>query len=170
MEIFIPFARGILYILMSVCVMAALGVVLLPNIFYAALCLVGVLIGTAGIYIALHADFLAVVQILIYVGAVMTLVIFAIMLTHSLGSKKGIEHNRLAVPALILSTFFFFFLAKWIDAAPWPIRASALAIVSTQKIGEAFMQTYIFPFEVISVVLIAALVGAVVIARREKEV
>src|SRR5436190_258147 len=96
-----------LYVLMGVCVLAAFGAVSLPNIFHAALALAATLIGVAGLYLALGAEFLAVVQILLYVGAVVTLLIFAIMLTQSLGSQTGRSKNSLGLPALGVCLIFF---------------------------------------------------------------
>lgn len=157
------------YVIMAVSALAALGVVLLPRIFHAALSLVIVLIGIALIFVALHADFLAAVQVLIYVGAVMTLIIFAIMLTERLTDKTLHQTNRLAFPGILCALAFLVIIGRLIYATGWSIRPeTATQKVSTARIGEALMGTYVFPFEVISVVLIAALVGAIVIARKDK--
>ena len=169
MEVLVPLAKTAVYLMMALTALAAIGVVLLGNIFYAALCLTAVLIGTAGIFIVLHADFLAVVQILIYVGAVMTLVIFAVMLTQRLSEKTVTQHNQLLIPGLLTTAFFFFVLSKAVLLTPWQIRPETMALPPTvSELGQAFMQTYIFPFEIISVILIAALVGAIVIAKKDK--
>lgn len=156
------------YALMAASLLAALGVMLLPNIFHAALALVFVLLTTAAIFIALQADFLAVVQILLYVGAVMTLVIFAIMLTQRLSDRSVRQHNRLALPSLAGAAVFALYLIRVILGTAWPVRPEhAHPPVSAADLGKALMGPYVFPFEVISVILIAALIGAIVMARRD---
>ena len=158
-----------LYVMMAVSVVAAIGVVTLRSVFHAALALALTLLGVAGIYIALQAEFLAMVQILIYVGAVMTLVIFAIMLTERLGDKTVRQDNPQSAPAFLGALAFLGMLSWVILKTPWPVTEEAVAKhVSTLDLGKALMGIYVFPFEVISVVLIAALIGAIVIAKRDK--
>jgi len=170
MEALVPFVKLGLYIMMGVSVLAALGVVLVRNLFHAALCLVVALLGIAGIFFALHAEFLAVVQILLYVGAVMTLVIFAIMLTERFGDKTVKQNNNLSLPAMIGSVIFLAAMTRLLTNTPWIFREGSTGTpVDTYKLGEALMGTYVFPFEVISVVLIAALIGAVVIAKKDPQ-
>ncbi len=157
-----------LYLLMAVSAIAAIAVVTLPNILHAALCLVVTLLGIAGLYLALHAEFLAVVQILIYVGAVMTLVIFSIMMTEKIGEKSIPQKNNLGLSALSLSIIFFIFLTGIVCKAPWPIKKETLsATIGVFELGKSLMGTYVFPFEVVSVFLIAALVGAIIVAKKE---
>lgn len=154
---------------MAVSVIAAIGVVTLRSIFHAALALAATLVGVAGIYLALQADFLAMVQILLYVGAVMTLVIFAVMLTERLGDKSVIANNRQSPLALAGILVFLLTLLRLISRTAWPLKEEALAArVSAADLGRALMNTYVFPFEVISVILIAALIGAIVMAKKEK--
>ena len=169
MDTLILLAKTTVYAVMALSTVAALGVVLLPHLFYAALALIFVLTSTAILFFAVHAEFLATVQILLYVGAVMTLVIFAIMLTSRLGDKNVPQHNRLGIPAVAVGSVFLSVLIQILRRTPWPIcPESAGNPVSTADLGSALMNTYVFPFEVISVVLIAALIGAIVIARRDK--
>ncbi len=155
------------YALMAVSVLAAFGAVSLPNIFHAALALMVTLVGTAGIYIALRAEFLAVVQILLYVGAVMTLVIFAIMMTERIGDKTIPQRNHLSLPALGGVIVFFVLLVRELIHTPWAKKAAG-ATVTVADIGIALLTQYVFPFEVISVFLIAAMIGAIVIAKKDQ--
>lgn len=158
-----------LYVLMAVSVIAAIGVVTLRSVFHSALALALTLLGVAGIYLALQAEFLAMIQILLYVGAVMTLVIFAVMLTERLGDKTIRQNNRQSIAAFLGSFLFLVILCRILLRTPWPVREEAIAKhVNTADLGNALMGTYVFPFEVISVVLIAALIGAIVIAKRDK--
>ena len=160
-----------IYALMAVCLLGALLSVLFRNLFHAALALTGALLGIAGIYLALHADFLAMIQILIYVGAIMTLVVFAIMLTERIGDKTIQAHSRQGWSALGGGVLLLTFLVRVIQTTPWPIHhpatLSASPAVTVMDLGKALLGTYVFPFEIISVVLIAALIGAIVVARKD---
>lgn len=156
-----------IYAAMGTVLIFALGVVTLRNLFHCALCLAAALIGTAVIYLGLRADFLAGIQILLYVGAVVTLVIFAIMLTEHLAGKTVRQNNSQSLPAVIGLAAFVAILTALIVKTPWPLQAASHAKISVMEIGQALMGTYVFPFEVISVILIAALIGAVVIAKKD---
>ena len=161
-----------IYALMTVCVAGALLSVLFRNLFHAALALTGVLLGIAGIYLALHADFLAMIQVLIYVGAVMTLVIFAIMLTERFGDASLRQFNHQSWAALGGGILLLTFLVRMIQTTPWPVKnqaALASPAVTVVQLGEALLGPYVFPFEIISVILIAALIGAIVVARKDLE-
>ena len=159
--------RAGLYLVMGLSLIAAVGVVTLPNIFRAALCLVGTLLGVAVLYIALRAEFIAVVQILLYVGAVMTLVIFAIMLTHRIGDQTISQKNKQSLPALAALLAFVGGVGPLLLKTPWSLAQPGTAPVDTLALGQALLGEYVFPFEVVSVVLIAALIGAIVIARKD---
>lgn len=156
------------YAIMTVIVFFALGVVTLRNLFHSALCLAATLIGTAGLYIVLKAEYLAGIQILLYVGAVVTLIIFAVMLTEHLAGKTVRQNNSQSLPAIAGLLGFVMLVGFIIRKTPWPVTLDALdARVTVRNLGEALMGPYVFPFEVISVVLIAALIGAVVIAKKD---
>ena len=156
------------YAVMGMILVFALGVVTLRSLFHCALCLAAALIGVAGLYIVLQAEYLAGVQILIYVGAVVTLVIFAVMLTEHL-SGKTVRQNNSQSPLVIAGILGFIALVgALIIKTPWPVTPMALkAKVSVMGLGKALMGAYVFPFEVISIVLIAALIGTVVIAKKD---
>lgn len=164
LEIIVKFGT---YFLMGAIVLAALASVTLPNVFHAALALAGALIGVAGIYFALRADFLAVVQILIYVGAVMTLMIFAIMLTRGISDKATRALNRLALPGAAAAGAVLAVLIPLILKTPWKIQIAPDTHVTPAALGTALMTDFVFPFEVISIFLLAVLIGAIVIAKKE---
>lgn len=168
MEILSFLAKFGVYAVMGMILVFALGVVTLRSLFHCALCLAAALIGVAGLYIALQAEYLAGVQILIYVGAVVTLVIFAVMLTEHL-SGKTVRQNNSQSPLVIAGLLGFIALVgALIVKTPWPVTPIALkAKVSVMGLGKALMGAYVFPFEVISIVLIAALIGTVVIAKKD---
>lgn len=148
---------------------AALGVVLLENIVYSAFLLGGVFISIAGMYILLNADFVSAAQVLIYVGAVNVLILFAIMLVNKGEAFPQISRRwiRNGVTALVCVGLFTL-LAATILQTPWQIVATATPPVSTTVlIGEHFFSDYLLPFELASLLLLMALIGAVVLARRE---
>lgn len=156
------------YAVMTGVLIFALGLVTLRNLFHCALCLAAALIGIAAIYVVLQAEYLAGIQILLYVGAVVTLVIFAIMLTEHLAGKTIRQNNSQSPLTLLGLLGFVALLTVLIMETPWPVTQAALkAKVSVIGLGEALMGTYVFPFEVISIVLIAALIGTVVIAKKD---
>lgn len=164
--------RAGIYALMLVSIIGAIASVTLKNLFHSALALAGALIGVAGIYIGLHAEFLAMIQILVYVGAVMTIVIFAIMLTERAGSGPVKQNNRQSLPALVVTVLFLICLFKMIYHTAWPVKPAAELAHHTSnlfQIGNALLTSYVFPFEVIGILLTAALVGAIVIARKDKK-
>jgi NADH-quinone oxidoreductase subunit J len=159
-----------IYLVMGLSVLAALGAVLFRNIFHAALAFVVTLLGIAALYFALKAEFLAVVQILIYVGAVMTLIIFAIMLTHRISDYAITRDNSLSISAFVVSSALLVLLHQVFFKTSWNLRQeNAAPFVRTEDLGKALLGEYVFPFEVISVLLIAALIGAIVVAKRDKE-
>ncbi len=159
-----------MYAVMAAILIFALGVVTLRNLFHCALCLAAALIGIAGVYWVLQADYLAAIQILLYVGAVVTLVIFAIMLTEHIAQKTVRQNNSQSPLAIAALLAFTALLAAVILKTPWPVNPKMLNLkVSVMGLGKALMGVYVFPFEVISVVLIAALIGAVVIAKKDEE-
>ncbi len=157
------------YAVMAVILVFALGVVTLRNLFHCALCLAAALIGTAVIYVVLQAEYLAAIQILLYVGAVVTLVIFAIMLTEHIAGKT-VRQNNSQSPLVIAGLLgFVALLTALILKTPWPVTSTALkAKTSVMGLGKALMGVYVFPFEVISIILIAALIGTVVIAKKDE--
>ena len=168
MEILTLGAKFGLYAVMATILVFALGVVTLRNLFHCALCLAAALIGTAVVYVTLQAEFLAGVQILLYVGGVITLVVFAIMLTEHLAGKTVRQDNSQSLPAIAGLAGFVALIAALILKTPWPVTETALkARVSVMGLGQALMGTYVFPFEVISIVLLAVLIGTVVIAKKD---
>ncbi len=159
-----------IYALMGISVLWAIGVVAFKKLFHAALALGGVLVGVAGIYISLHAEFLAVIQIFVYVGAVATLIIFSIMLTEKYNDETIAQHNKQSVLALLSVASFAFILIHVIKQTPWPGKLLTVGEpISILDIGTALLTTYVFPFEVIAIILTGALIGAVIVAKKEKD-
>jgi NADH-quinone oxidoreductase subunit J len=138
------------------------------NIIYSAFSLLFTFFGVAGLYVLLYADFLAITQVMIYVGGILVLILFGVMLTSKLISIDLKTGTIQAVPALILAavvagTLAGLFYSTW-KGTPTP--APVVESTTTVAIGELLMTTYLLPFEIASVVLVVALIGAAWNARR----
>lgn len=163
--------QGIAFAVMAaITIISALLVVSLKNIIRSALFLALSFMGVAGLYILLNAEFLAAVQVLIYVGAITVLILFAIMLTQQIMSSRIRQTTAwfwpgLAVALAMLATLIIYFA---MPAYPTLKTPTALTGPTTMPLAQALMLPYLFPFELASVVLLAALIGAIVIAREEK--
>lgn len=151
------------WILAAMTVGSALGVVLLRNLFRAALLLILSFLGIAGLYITLNADFLAAVQVLIYVGAISILMIFAIMLTRDTAS--GNPFGRLRWPALLVAALVVATISFVVVNTQWPLATEPPLPSTTLAIADAMFNKFVLPFEAASVLLLAALIGAFVMAR-----
>jgi NADH-quinone oxidoreductase subunit J len=156
------------WILAVVGIAAALAVVLLRNVFRSALSLVVCFLAVAGIYITLSADFLAVVQILVYVGAISILIILAVMLTK--GFQRGSLSNRLNIPALVVAAIFLGVVIYATTSTSWPLSGEAPLSPTTQGIGLTLFGEggFILPLEIAAVLLLAAILGAIVLVREKK--
>lgn len=155
------------YIMALFVVAAALGMLCTRNLFRAALLLVLCLFTIAGIYAALSADFVAVVQVLVYVGAVSVLVILAIMLTRDL--RQGNYPNRLRLGALIVSALVFGLMAMSIYYTRWKINPAPPTEPTASALGtQLFSGTgYLLPVEIASVLILASVIGAIVLLREK---
>ncbi len=163
-------SAGIMFwVLAAVVLVSALLVVSMKNIFHCAIALIICLSGVAGIYILLHAEFVAAVQVLIYVGAVSVLMMFAIMLTHNLASRQIVQTNQNALVAFFVCMIFgvgTFVLMR--HTSSWQLSSQALPDKNILAIGKYLMTDYMLPLEVVSVLMLAALIGAIVLAREER--
>lgn len=156
-------------ILAAMMIGAAMGVVLLSNIVYSAFLLAAVFISIAGMYLLLNADFVATAQVLIYVGAVNVLILFAIMLVNKREDFAPVR-NAWVRPALtsVVSLGLFALLSAMVLATPWSFSTGATpGNSSIVSIGQHFFSDFLLPFELASVLLLMAMVGAIILARRE---
>jgi NADH:ubiquinone oxidoreductase subunit 6 (subunit J) len=161
------------WILALIMIGAAVAVVLLRDIFRAALLLILCFFTVAGIYITLNADFLAAVQVLIYAGAIGILLIFAIMLTRNL--KEGSPFNKLNKPALVIALLVLATIIGVVVSTDWTTVTEASNAVTmpvdestTTYVAKALFDSesgFVLPFEIASVLLLAALIGAIVLVR-----
>ena len=147
---------------------AALGVVLLDNIVYSAFLLGGVFASIAGIYLLLNADFVASAQLLIYVGAVNVLILFAIMLVNKRQNFVPFPSAGLRkVLTAVVSLGLFALLSTMVLTTPWSHSTAIPTDNSIVVIGLHFFSDFLLPFEVVSILLLMAMVGAIILARRE---
>lgn len=155
------------YIMAATVIAGGLGVVLVRNIVYAALFLIVSLLGVAGIYILLSVEFLALVQILIYGGAVTVLVLFALMLSRPKDLKDKLDGDQRPLAAVAALALVGAFIAM-MSQTEWPRDPGQLTIVPFNSIGDALFNRWAVPFEIASGVLLVALVGAIVISMQEE--
>lgn len=156
-------------ILSALMIGTALGVVLLNNIVYSAFLLGGVFISISGLYILLNAGFVAAAQVLIYVGAVNVLILFGIMLVNKRQDFSPVKNAWVgrAVTAVICLGLFAL-LSTMVLATPWKLSSAVPAgDEAIVTIGKHFFSDFLLPFELASVLLLVALIGAIVLARRE---
>lgn len=155
-------------VLSAAVVVGALGVVLLPNVVYAAFLLGGVFLSVAGLYLMLNASFVAAAQVLVYVGAVNVLILFAIMLVNkreTLAAIPGLGLRRL-LSGLVCGGLFVL-LIRVAFTTPWGTGPLPVGDEATIRIGEHLFSDYLLPFELASVLLLMAMIGAIVLARRD---
>ena len=158
---------GVFYLLAAVTIVSAGGVAFTSNIVYSAFSLMGAFMGVAGLYVLLAADFVAVVQVLIYVGGILVLTLFAVMLTHRIADVRVSNRSVGRLPALLIIGVIGGAMGKAVVAANWQTKPAGVPEPTTYGIGNAFLTDYVLPFELASVVLLAALIGAVVLSRKE---
>ncbi len=164
-----PQVSIVFWILSFVLLVSAFMVVSLRNIFHCALFLILCLFSVAGIFILLGAEFLAAAQVLIYIGAVAVLMIFAIMLTSNLASKKITQTNENAVVSFFICLIFTLTSLLLIgNTHVWRHSAEGPGPNNTLNLGRFLMTEFMLPFEVVSVLLLAAMIGAIVLARKER--
>ncbi len=155
----------VFYLLAALTSFSALGVALSHNILHSAFSLLGALAGVAGFYFMLGADFVGVVQLLVYVGGILVLILFAVLLTREI---TDIRISNLSVsllggiPAVLIVLGL---VIRVLTKAPFPSTSTAAA-PTVMRLGDMLLREYLLPFEIASVILLMALVGAMVIARR----
>lgn len=155
------------YLLAAAIVGAAVRLVTTKNVVRAALFLAVVLGGTAGIFILLAAEFVAWVQVLVYIGAVVVLLLFGVMLTRAPIGRESELDNDSRWTALIVSVFLLGALVTMLGDAFGNDEIAFGKIQRTAEVSDSIFGVYVIPFEVVSVLLLAALVGAVALARRD---
>jgi len=155
------------WVLAVVGIATALTVVLLRNVFRAALSLVLCFLTVAGIYVTLSADFLAAVQVLVYVGGISVLIILAIMLTREV--QQGSPSNKLRIPAFVVAILFLGVVAFALINTPWQVSTVPPLEPTTAALAGKFLGEggFILAVEIAAVLLLAAILGAIVLVREK---
>lgn len=156
----------VFYLLGAVCLGGAVGVVVSRNVVHSALLLLVSLMGVAGLYLLLLAEFLALVQVLIYGGAITIVVLFVIMLTRVQEFKAMKDNQQWPLAIVAALAMFVLLAAAMIKGAPTETHRQS---VSFEELGSSLFTQWAVPFEVASLVLLVALIGAIVIARQGGE-
>jgi NAD(P)H-quinone oxidoreductase subunit 6 len=160
-------ADVLFYLLAGLTVAGAAGVALSRNILYSAIGLLMALLGAGSLYVFLSADFVAVTQLLVYIGGVLVLVLFAVMLTNRITEVNVSNSSFGSFGGFLLFVSVAPVLLAVAALTPWSTRVPDALGPTTAAIGHGFLTRWLLPFEVASLVLLATLVGAVVIARKE---
>ena len=157
----------VFYLLAAVTVASAAGVAFSNNIVYSAFALMGTLLGAAGLFVLLAADFVAVIQVLIYVGGILVLMLFAVMLTHRVADVRVSNRALGRWPTLLVIAAVGAVMGRALAITNWHQADPAVPAPTTYGIGDGLLTGYVLPFELASIVLLAALIGAVVLSRKE---
>ena len=158
----------ILFFVFAVVIIGCGAVVVFSrNIIHSGFSLLGTFAGVAGLYALLSANFLAAVQILIYVGGVLIVILFAIMLTRGIQDAKKSNPSTGLIPATLLAIVIAAVLIFIAVSFPWKSNPPVAAAATVPLIGNALLDKYLIPFEMLSLLLLAALIGAVMIVRKE---
>ena len=160
-------ADYIFWLVVTVTVVSAAVVVLNSQLIYSAVALLFTLFGVAGLYVFLWADFIAGVQLLVYVGGILVLIIFGIMLTNRISSVR-ISHKSVqqGVGGAVV-VWLFIFLSIVVIKTPWLDQPAIEPSNSVAKVGTLLLTKYLLPFEVVSILLLGALIGASVLSRED---
>ncbi len=148
-------------------IVPAVWVVFCPNIVHAGFALLFTLFGVAGLYAYMGADFIAVTQMMVYIGGVLVLVLFTVMMTRVPHGKRANYGLDRFVPAGVLALAVFGLLYKTITSVDWGAGHTE-SVPTVAEIGTNFMTNYIFPFEYVSLVLLVAMIGAAILIRESR--
>jgi NADH:ubiquinone oxidoreductase subunit 6 (subunit J) len=147
---------------------SALAVVLSKNLFHSVLWLALALTGTAGVFLLLEAEFIAAVQLLLYAGGIVTIVVFAIVVTERLVGERITQTSRRITAGAVTSLALIALVVNAITRQPLATVREPLTIDLTRTIGESILTRFVLPFELLGVLMLAAMLGAVYFARPEE--
>jgi NADH:ubiquinone oxidoreductase subunit 6 (subunit J) len=157
----------VFYILAVIIIASALKMVVSTNLVHSALFMVLAFIGVAGIFITLYADYLALVQILVYVGAISVLLVFGVMMTKRGDIKESNLFNKYKIPAVVVCFAIFTVITYFVFHTDFIHTGNDLQQGSISSIANLLFNDYLIPFEIAGVLLLVALVGAIIIGKGE---
>ena len=140
-----------------------------PNLVHSAVSLLFTLFGIAAIYIYLYADFIAATQVVIYVGGILVLIIFGVMLTNKIENATITSKTHNQIPAVFFSSILLLLQFYIIFNTKWLVKDNLPKENTIDSIGNLLLTKYLLPFEVISILLLAALIGAAMLSRKKVE-
>jgi len=146
---------------------SAMWVVFSKNLIYSAVALLFTLFGVAGLYIFLFADFIAATQVIVYVGGILVLIIFGVMLTNKISDKTLTHSSRFNFMSVIVTVFVLVLVQVVNFTAPWMMGSIQSTDATVAKLGEMILTPYLLPFEVASLLLLGALMGAALLSRKK---
>tara|TARA_B100000029_G_scaffold475265_1_gene518375 strand:- start:351 stop:854 length:504 start_codon:yes stop_codon:yes gene_type:complete len=155
---------------MSICllvILSAFWVVMSPNLIHSAVSLLFTLFSVAALYVFLYADFMAASQVIIYVGGILVLIIFGVMLTNKISDQNISNKSQNRIPAAILTIILLFTQMNIIFKTNWYIGESIVRESTVNDIGMMLLSKYLLPFEMVSILLLAALIGAAMLSRKK---
>ena len=147
---------------------SALAVVLTKNLFHSVLYLALSLTATAGVFLALDAEFLAAVQLLLYAGGVVTIVVFAIVVTERLVGDRITQTSRHILPGVVLAGALLLGILRFLRGVDLPVERPVIVVDVTRVIGQVLLTEFVLPFELLAVLLLVGLLGALYFARPEE--
>jgi len=166
----IPLPQITFWVMTVLTIGGGIGVVSSSNLFHSALYLIVSLFGVAGYYVLLSAGFLAVVQVMVYVGAIAILILFAIMFARQVMGKGEKQTNPQWWISLPIASVLFLVLLGVVNSVDWPVSGAEPTPDTVLQLGLAFLGSYLIPFEVVSILLSVALIGAIFLAREKTDV
>ena len=150
-------------------ILSAYWVVMSPNLVHSAVSLLFTLFGVAGLYVYLYADFIAASQVIIYVGGILVLIIFGVMLTNKIDDPKLSNQSQNQLVAGVFCLLLLIFQFQIIFNTNWYIGDFITRESTVNDIGMMLLTVYLLPFEIVSVLLLAALIGAAMLSRKKAE-
>lgn len=160
---------AVFFVFALITVGSAAVVVLARSLISSAFALLFTFFGVAGLYVLLGADFLAATQLLVYVGGILVLLLFGVMLTHKLYDLDLRSEVTQFLPGAIVAVGLFVVLVVSAFKTQWVVGPGRTPSPTTAALGKAFMNEYLLPFEAASILLLVALMGAAMIVRRKKD-
>ena len=155
------------FIIVSLTIVSAYWVVMSPNLVHSAVSLLFTLFGVAGLYVFLFADFIAASQVIIYVGGILVLIIFGVMLTNKIADPMLSNQSQNQIIAGVFCFILLIFQFQIIFNTNWYIGELLTRESTVDEIGMLLLTTYLLPFEVVSVLLLAALIGSAMLSRKK---
>ncbi len=163
----VPISFPVFMLFATITVAGAGGVAFSKNIVYSAFSLLAAFAGVVGLFAFMSADFLAIVQLMVYVGGILVLILFAVMLTNRITDVRHSNPSNNVVMGASLMGIVLFTLLAAVLGFDWPTREAGPYAPTSGAIGDAFLSSHLLPFEVAGLMLLAALMAAVVVARKE---